>query len=82
MKYNLNYASAAWRRARIILIIRALEGRNVWNTNGMTYPPSVGATHKKHWCLKKSKSAGDVAPSGRHTARAPRIRLRLVPEHV
>ena len=45
---NLNYTSAAWRRARIILIIRALEGRNVWNTNGMTHPPSVGATHKKH----------------------------------
>ena len=27
----------------------------------MTYPPSVGGTHKKYWCLKKSKSAGDVA---------------------
>ena len=30
VKYNLNYTSAAKRRARIILIIRALEGRNVW----------------------------------------------------
>ena len=33
---NFNYASAAKRRARIIGIIRALEGRNVWNTYGMT----------------------------------------------
>ena len=34
---NLSYTSAAKRRARIILIIRALEGRNVWKkslTNG------------------------------------------------
>ena len=33
-----------------------LSGRNVWSTNGMTYPPSVGATHKKHWCLKKKRT--------------------------
>jgi hypothetical protein len=31
---NFNYTSAASRRARIIMIIRALEGRNVWNTYG------------------------------------------------
>lgn len=30
--YNLNYNSGTKRRANIILIIRALEGRNVWNT--------------------------------------------------
>ena len=71
------YERFQWYMGTLIRLYFTLAGRNVWNTNGMTYPPSVAATHKKHWCLKKSKSVGDVAPSGRHTARTPRIRLRF-----
>ena len=35
---KLELYKRAKRRARIIPIIRALEGRNVWNTCGMTFP--------------------------------------------